>query len=159
MAYRLFLVFLLLLASSCQYFETEKISSEEIYKDEMKMIDWKDVDRYPSFAQCEDQLEKARQKDCFINTVSTQLYRSINNGNMVAVREVYDTVKVQFEVNTTGQLSIVEIKMDTLLQKEFPHLEEWIVGSLDSLQPVSPAYKRGIPVKTKFTLPVIVQTN
>ncbi len=152
-------IFLLLLATSCQFFETEKVSSEEIYKEEIQTIDWKDVDRYPSFSNCNDSLEKPAQKDCFINTISSHLYQSIGHENMVAVREVYDTVKVNFEVASDGKLSILEIKMDTLLQKEFPNLETWLLQSIDSLQPVSPAYKRGIPVKTQFTLPVIIQTN
>ena len=78
---------------------------------------------------------------------------------MVAVREVYDTLKVNFEISSSGQLSILEIKMDSLLQKEFPDLEMWILQSIDSLKPVAPAYKRGIPVKTQFTLPVIIKTN
>lgn len=78
---------------------------------------------------------------------------------MIAVREVYDTVKVRFEISSSGRLSILEIEMDTLLQKEFPDLEMLIFNSVDSLQPVAPAYKRGIPVKTQFILPVIVQTN
>lgn len=152
-------VFLLILATSCQFFETEKVSSDEIYKEEMETIDWKDVDRYPSFSNCENKLEKPEQKECFISTISSRLYQSINNENMVAVREVYDTVKVNFEVSSKGELSILEIKMDTLLQKEFPNLETWLVQSIDSLKPVAPAYKRGIPVKTQFTLPVIIQSN
>ncbi len=150
---------LLLLATSCQFFETEKVSSEEIYKEEMQTIDWKDVDRYPSFSNCENKLEKPEQKECFINTITSNLYKSISSEKMVSVREVYDTVKVNFEVSKTGELSILEIKMDTVLQKEFPNLEKWLLQSIDSLQPVAPAYKRGIPVKTQFTLPVIIQTN
>ena len=154
-----FLIFLLFLATSCQFFETEKVSSEEIYKEEMETIDWKDVDRYPSFSNCKNQLEKPEQKDCFINTISSHLYKSISSEKMVSVREVYDTVKVNFEVSRNGELSILEIKMDTVLQKEFPNLEAWILQSIDSLKPVAPAYKRGIPVKTQFILPVIIQTN
>ena len=153
------LIFLLFLATSCQFFETEKVSSEEIYKEEMETIDWKDVDRYPSFSNCKNQLEKPEQKDCFINTISSHLYKSISSEKMVSVREVYDTVKVNFEVSKNGELSILEIKMDTVLQKEFPNLEAWILQSIDSLKPVAPAYKRGIPVKTQFILPVIIQTN
>ena len=156
---RLHFVFLLLLATSCQFFETEKVSSEKVYKQEMEAIDWKDVDRYPSFTNCENILEKPEQKDCFINTISLQLYKSINKDAMIATREVYDTVKINFEVSSNGQLSIIEIKMDTLLQKEFPNLEKWLLESIDSLQPVAPAYKRGIPVKTQFILPVIIETN
>ncbi|MCB0465194.1 MAG: hypothetical protein KDC78_05890 [Aequorivita sp.] len=152
-------VFLLLLATSCQFFETKKVSSEDIYKEEIKTIDWKDVDRYPSFSNCENTLEKPEQKDCFINTINSQLYKSIRKEAMIATREVYDTVKVNFEVSSQGELSILEIKMDTVLQKEFPHLETWLLQSIDSLQPVAPAYKRGIPVKTQFTLPVIIKTD
>lgn len=150
---------ILFLATSCQFFETEKVSSEEIYKEEMETIDWKDVDNYPSFPNCENALEKPQQKECFINTISSQLYKSINHEDMVAVRDVYDTVRVNFEVSSKGELSILEITMDTLLQKDFPNLEKWLVQSVDSLQPVAPAYKRGIPVKTQFTLPVIIKTN
>ena len=152
-------VFLILLATSCQFFETEKISSEEIFNEEMNTIDWKDVDNYPSFETCTNILQKPEQKACFINTISSQLYRSINHEGLVATREVYDTVKVNFEVSSSGQLSILEIRMDTLLQQEFPDLETWLVQSIDSLQPIAPAYKRGIPVKTQFTLPVIIKTN
>lgn len=159
MSHRLFLIFSLILATSCQYFDTEKVSSDEIYKDEIKAINWKDVDRYPSFPLCEAVLEKPEQKDCFIKTISSRLYQNISRDDMIAVREVYDTVKVKFEVGTSGRLSILEIKMDTVLQKEFPDLERLIFNSVDSLQPIAPAYKRGIPVKTQFILPVIVQTN
>ncbi len=156
---RFHFVIFLLLATSCQFFETEKVSSEKIYKEEMEAIDWKDVDRYPSFSNCDNILEKPEQKDCFINTISSQLYKSISHEGMIAKREVYDTVKVNFEVSSSGQISILEIKMDTVLQKEFPNLENWLLQSIDSLQPVAPAYKRGIPVKTQFTLPVIIKTN
>ncbi|AFL81098.1 hypothetical protein Aeqsu_1614 [Aequorivita sublithincola DSM 14238] len=156
---RFHFVFLLLLATSCQFFETEKVSSENIYEQEMKTINWKDVDSYPSFSNCENALEKPEQKECFINTISTQLYKSLNHEEIVATRDIYDTIKVNFEVSSKGQLSILQIKMDTILQKEFPNLEIWLLQSIDSLKPVAPAYKRGIPVKTQFTLPVIIRTN
>lgn len=159
MTYRLFLVFLLLLATSCEFFETEKVSSEEIFKDEIKTITWNDVDRYPAFPLCKNEIEKAEQRECFINTISLRLYENISNKNLVAIREVYDTVKVKFAVASSGRLSILEVEIDTLLQREFPDLKMWIVNSVDSLQPVAPAYKRGIPVNTQFTLPVIVKTN
>ena len=160
MAYRLFVVVVFLcVATSCQYFETEKVSSENIFEEEIKTIEWKEVDRYPSFPACESILEKPAQKDCFINTVNSHIYQAISHQDMMAVREVYDTVKVKFEIGSSAQLSIIEIEMDSLLKKDFPDLEAWIYRSIDSLKPLTPAYKRGIPVKTQFTLPVVVQTN
>jgi hypothetical protein len=152
-------IFILVLASSCRYFETEKVSSEKIYNEEIKTINWKDVDRYPSFSNCEKSIEKREQKTCFINTISAHLYQSISDKKMVAIRDVHDTVRIDFSVSKKGVLSIDKIKMDTVLQREFPNLETLILTSIDSLQPVAPAYKRGIPVKTQFTLPVIIKTN
>ena len=159
MKHSFLLIFLLLTVASCQFFETEKVSSESIFKEEIKTIDWKDVDRYPSFSNCENELEKPEQKDCFINTISSQLYKSINHEGIIASRDIYDTVRVNFQVSSAGELTIVNIKMDSLLQREFPKLEAWILESVDSLHPVTPAFKRGIPVRTQFTLPVIIKTN
>lgn len=159
MVFRLFVIIFLLMATSCQYFETEKVSSEDIFEDEIGTIDWKEVDRYPSFPACESIIEKPEQKDCFITTISNHLYQAVSHQEMIAIREVYDTVKVKFEVGTTGQLSILNIEIDSILQREFPELELIIFNTVDSLQPIAPAYKRGIPVKTQFILPVIVRTD
>ncbi|WP_313112937.1 hypothetical protein [Aequorivita sediminis] len=159
MKHSFLLIFLVLTVASCQFFETEKVSSETIFKEEINTIDWKDVDRYPSFSNCENELEKPHQKDCFINTISSQLYKSINHEGIIASRDIYDTVRVNFQVSSAGELTIVNIKMDSLLQREFPKLEAWILESVDSLRPVAPAFKRGIPVRTQFTLPVIIKTN
>jgi len=159
MTYRFFLAIFLLTATSCQFFETEKISSEAILEDEMEAINWKDIDQYPTFPSCNNALDKPEQKECFINTISAHLYQDISQKDLIAIREVYDTIKVRFEIGSSGRLSILEIEIDSLLEKEFPDLEMVIIKSIDSLQPVAPAYKRGIPVRTQFILPVIVQTN
>ena len=58
MKHAIFSLFLLVLASSCQFFETEKISTETFYEEEIKAIDWKDVDQYPVFTECSDFSEK-----------------------------------------------------------------------------------------------------
>ena len=47
------LLILSLFFYSCEYFETKKISSETFVKDEIKSINWKDVDQYPIFKNCE----------------------------------------------------------------------------------------------------------
>ncbi|MBT0606811.1 hypothetical protein [Aequorivita echinoideorum] len=159
MKYLIIVLLFSIAASSCQYFETEKVSSEKIYKEEIEAIDWKEVDRYPSFIHCDSIAEKPEQKQCFINTINSRLYQSISDKNIIAVHEVYDTVLVDFAVSNKGNLSILQIEMDSVLKKDFPNLEDLLLKTIDSLQPIAPAYKRGIPVKTQFTLPVIIQTN
>ena len=51
--------------SSCQFFETEKISTETFLKEEINAINWKDVDRYPVFKECEGISDKLETKSCF----------------------------------------------------------------------------------------------
>jgi len=155
-----FLIILLSgILSSCQFFETEKISTETFYEEELKTINWKDVDQYPVFAQCGDIAEKLAQKSCFESMLSSRIYESINSKKIVAHRDLNDTVTLDFSVNKEASLSVTQIQMDSVLRSEFPYLEQWILESVDSVSIVAPAFKRGIPVKTEFTLPIIIKTQ
>tara|TARA_B110000211_G_scaffold105679_1_gene122880 strand:+ start:999 stop:1181 length:183 start_codon:yes stop_codon:yes gene_type:complete len=53
-----FYVLVLFVLASCQYFETDKISSETFYQQEIKTISWNDVDQFPSFSSCQHISEK-----------------------------------------------------------------------------------------------------
>lgn len=159
MMQRFLFVILIVLTSSCQFFETEKVSSEQIYEEEIQAINWTEIDTYPSFSNCEDSFEKQDQRDCFVNTINTHLFKSISQKNLLASSELADTIFVDFEISRDGRLSILNISIDSVLRTDFPQLEKLIAKSIDSLQPIAPAYKRGIPVKTQFTLPVIISTE
>jgi len=147
------------MANSCQYFETDKISKETFYQEELKTIDWKDVDQYPTFPKCESFTEKAQQKRCFENELSTHLRQTFINHNAIALRDLNDTIAVKFTISNKGKLSIMEMQITETLKAEFPLLPRWIEESIDTLRPVAPAYKRGIPVATQFVLPIIIKTN
>lgn len=150
---------LLFLACSCQFFETEKIGSETFYQEELKSIDWRDVDQYPSFANCENTTEKAQQKSCFENTLANHLKQAFGRHKAIAVHDLNDTVKLSFSIDNRGKLKVNSVNMSATLEMEFPFLDQWLMESIDTLQPVAPAYKRGIPVATQFTLPIIIKTE
>jgi hypothetical protein len=59
----LFLVFLFF--SSCQYFEKQVPSEKELLKKELKAINWKEVDEYPSFADCDKLDNKTKRQHVF----------------------------------------------------------------------------------------------
>ena len=147
------------MASSCQYFETDKISKETFYQEELKTIDWKDVDQYPAFPQCESFTDKAEQKSCFENALSSHLRQAFTNHNAIAVRDLNDTVTLKFSISNNGKLSIMEMQITETIKAEFPLLHNWLEESIDTLSLVAPAYKRGIPVATQFTLPIIIKTT
>jgi hypothetical protein len=150
---------ILLLACSCQLFETKKISTETFYEEELQSINWKDVDQYPVFADCESYSEKEVQKQCFERTLTNHIHAAISRRKIISPYALHDTVYVDFTVARTGRLSVNEFRIDSLTAHIFPNLREWILQSMDSLQPVAPAYKRGIPVRTDFKLPIAIRTS
>ncbi len=155
------LVFIVLciLFQSCQLFETEKISSETFLEDEVKSINWKDVDQYPVFINCEGLSEKNKQKSCFETTLSSHIYQSINSENTIVTSDLNETLLLDFIVDEKGKLSITSMVIDSLLKAQVPLLKAQILNGIDSLQPIAPAYKRGIPVKTTFKLPLVIKTS
>ena len=155
----LVLVVLSVLIPSCQFFETEKISSETFLKEEIKSINWKDVDQYPVFLNCESFTEKKQQKNCFENTLSSHLYQVINSENTMVTNELNETLVLDFLVNEKGKLAITSMKIDSLLKVQIPSLAANIIEGIKTLQPIAPAYKRGIPVKTTFKLPLVIKTS
>ena len=156
-------IFLLLLISisitSCQFFETEKISTETFLEEEINSINWKDVDQYPVFKECDGISDKLETKTCFEITLINQLYYSINSENFIVSSDLNEEVLIEFIVNEKGRLKINSIEMDSVLQSKLPQLKNYILTSIDSLQPIAPAYKRGIPVRTSFHLPISIKTK
>ncbi len=145
--------------SSCQFFETEQISSETIIENEIKSINWNDVDSYPIFKECEDVSGKQETKSCFETTLASHLYNSIEVENIVVSTDLDQRVLINFQINEKGNISVSEIEIDSVLQAQIPFLKNNILRGLDSIQPIAPAYKRGIPVKTSFQLPLLIKTN
>lgn len=145
--------------SSCRYFETEKISKEVFLEEELKSITWNDIDQYPVFSECSSFIEKSSQKSCFESTLTTLLYQAIPSEEIKVTDDISDTVNIYFSINNKAELSIVEIKMDSITQTHLPLLENWFIESISEISLEAPAYKRGIPVATNFILPVIIKTK
>ncbi|MCW5518570.1 hypothetical protein J1N09_01875 [Aureitalea sp. L0-47] len=150
---------LLFLLTSCQFFETEKISSETFYEQDIKTIDWNDVDQYPAFPNCTDLIDKEEQKRCFSDEIRNAL-SGIKNETAIGLDATFiDTIWVRLHVSETSKLSVTEIEMDSLLTRYFPNFKSEVIRRIDSLQLVEPANKKGVPVKTEFSLPIVIQTQ
>ncbi len=145
--------------SSCAFFETEKISSDVFYQEEIKDINWKDVDRYPLFATCESFSEKQKQKQCFEATLAAHMQASISLDSIKVSEDINDTIHLGFSIDKTGALAIDNVQIPLDIETHIPMLETWIMESMTSLEPTTPAYKRGIPVASHFVLPIVINTQ
>ena len=156
---KVLIFFLIISATSCEYFNAKKITSEEIYNEEVKTFNWNSVDTYPTFSSCDSFDAKAEKKTCFENTLSEHITSSLQNETIMVSQDIDDTVILEFQISETGEITIKHIALKESTETEIPNLKHWIASSLNTLPKVFPAIKRNQPVKTEFKLPIIITVN
>lgn len=154
-----YLLLLLLVLSSCEYFNVKKTSPEAILNEELKTFNWNDVDEYPSFSSCDSLTIKEDKKRCFQKVLTTHISDFLQNEIIIVSKDISDTIVLSFQVSETGKLNLLHAKVDAETTKEIPEIKSLLTKSLDSLPEIFPAVKRGQQVKTEFELPVIIKVN
>ena len=144
---------------SCDYFNSKKVSPEEIVREEMKSINWNDVDRYPLFESCDETASREEQKMCFQEEFVKHFYKTLNNHQLVVRRNLQDTVKVQLLIDNQGTISIVSIEKSEITEDLLPALDGLMELTVSRLPKVYPALKRDIPVNTRVVMPVVLKVN
>jgi hypothetical protein len=148
-----------LLCISCEGIITQKKSSEEFLEEELKTITWDDVDTYPLFEGCNENDSKGMQKKCFENFIHNHINRHLNQEQLISTTPISDTLMISLQLNANSELSVLGIEGDSLTFSTFPELKERLSESLNSLPRAAPALKRGVPVNTQFTLPLVIKTE
>lgn len=153
--FSLFLFVLLL--HSCQYFEKQIPSEKELLQKELKSINWKEVDEFPSVADCEKIAEKKLRQQCFFEKMAQLIQEKLDVDSLAVLYPQLDTIQVKVTVFPNAAIKFEPqfpqdsiaydtIKVDSILQSR-----------LIDFPKINPAIKRGIPVKTQFILPVILK--
>lgn len=159
MTQRFILLISMLLLWSCNQWETKKIPSETFLAESWKAIDINEVDSYPTFPNCDSIETKAALKACFENEITTAFYKSLQAQQLVVTSSLEDTVWIDLKVNQEGKLCIDSLHITDAVSFEIPDFPAYIHDAAQQLPKAFPATKRGIPVKTKFKLPVIVKVE
>ncbi|TRZ44866.1 hypothetical protein D3A96_07530 [Robertkochia marina] len=144
---------------SCDFINTKKVSPEEIVREEIKNIDWNDVDQYPLFEACDETAPREDQKTCFREEFVKHFYKTLSNHQLVVRRNLIDTVRVQLLIDNTGKISIVSIDKSELTEELLPALDGLMELTVSRLPKVYPALKRDIPVNTRVVMPVVLMVN
>lgn len=143
-----------LILSSCDYFETEKVTADEILQEELQSFNWNEVDQYPTFDNCNSITDKVASKQCFENTLRKEINRFLGQQIIIVDEDVSDTIILTIEIDKTGNLGIQKIDMSSTTRKLLPQLDSLLHHSFDSLPKVYPAIKRNQQVTTQFQLPI-----
>lgn len=154
-----FLFFAFLLLNSCQYVDKQVPSEKELLQKELKAINWKEVDEYPSVIDCEQINDKKQRQQCFFEVLTQLIQEKLSMDTLSILYPELDTIEVKVTVfpNSTMQfepqfpkdsVAYDKIKIDSILKVRLVNFPK-----------INPAIKRGIPVKTQFILPVILKVE
>lgn len=147
------------LFTSCDWFISKEEKTQELVNEEMRSINFNEVDKYPLFDNCDEMLDKKGQLECFQSTLLTHYIGTLKEFEFNFDSEVNTTVYVDFLVDNKGEISVLEVQRNEEIENQIPGFRSIITQSLKGLPPLSPALKRGVPVSSKFRIPIIVNSN
>ncbi|RKE98467.1 hypothetical protein [Ichthyenterobacterium magnum] len=156
---QLLLIFCLVLLSSCNYFNTKKVYTEDLLEEELQTFNWNDVDEYPTFAICDSTLGKSNKKVCFENTLRNILNTNLSKYKIIVNDNVDDTIQLKITISNTGKFSIDNIISKAVTKAQIPQLDSLVISCLDTLPKIYPAIKRSQQVATQFSLPIVVKID
>ncbi|MEZ7500219.1 hypothetical protein QO200_15900 [Flavobacterium sp. Arc3] len=155
--YYFFLVFLLF--NSCQYFEKQVPSEKELLQKELKTINWKEVDEYPSFVDCDKLDNKTERQRCFFEYLTELIQQKLSSDTLSILYPELDTIEVKVTIFPNAKMKFEpQFPKDSVAYNAIK-IDSILNARLVNFPKVNPAIKRGIPVKTQFILPVILKVE
>lgn len=143
------------LVASCNYFEQK--NNKETIQEIDTIVDFKTVDAFPLFPDCEDIPSREKQQICFQVEMSQHIYASLKEYSLNTTDSINDTVYVKLKVDNIGKTSLSNIQISKETEKLLPEFDSIVQVSLQNLPMLQPAIKRNMPVTTEFTLPIILK--
>lgn len=151
--------FLPLLFSSCQYFDKQVPSEKELLQKELKAINWKEVDEFPSIAGCEKIEDKTQRQQCFFEYMTQLIQQRLDVDTLSVLYPELDTIEVKVTVFPNSRIMFEPLFPKDSVAYDKIKIDSILKARLVGFPKVNPAIKRGIPVKTQFVLPVILKVE
>ncbi|MEG2101871.1 hypothetical protein [Flavobacterium sp. FlaQc-28] len=154
-----FLLIVILFFNSCQYFEKQVPSEKELLQKELKSINWKEVDEYPTVADCEKITDKKQRQKCFFDVMSTLIQEKLNVDSLSIMYPELDTIEVKVTIFPNAVMKFEPQFPKDSVAYDTIKIDSILHARLVNFPKINPAIKRGIPVKTQFILPVILKAK
>lgn len=156
---KLGLLCLLLAFVSCDWLDSPEEKTRKLVTEELSQIDWNTVDQYPLFLNCDETQSKEAQRDCFQQTMLSHFKEVLGDFQFNISQSIIDTIYVDFMVDQDGEISILDMNNNAAVHHDIPEFEGIVVRSLRSLPELQPALKRGVPVKSMYRIPIVIDTR
>lgn len=121
------------------------------------VVDFSSVDTFPSFKVCDSLIDKSEKSNCFRNTIHLKIGDELQKNAFTIKDSIDEIIYVDLLINAKGVFILDSIQSSIKIKKELPHLDSLLKVSVQNLPQIFPANKRGIPVTTKYRLPIRIQ--
>ncbi|MGV3458840.1 MAG: hypothetical protein ACO1N9_00140 [Flavobacterium sp.] len=146
----------LLLLSSCKYFDAPVPDEEKLLQEKLSEINWKEVTVYPSLPECDALTDKEMKKECFFSSMTQLVQAKLNTDTLAILYPEIDTINVKVTIYPDATLHFEpQIAQDSTAYNKVK-IDSILRARLRDFPKVEPAQKEGVPVKTQFILPVII---
>ncbi|MCG1035860.1 hypothetical protein KI686_05575 [Polaribacter sp. DS7-9] len=123
------------------------------------IVDFSSVDVFPSFKVCDNIIDKEEKEDCFRATIHQKIGEQLQKHTFTIVDSIDEVVYVNLIINAEGLFILDSTQYSDKIKKELPKLDSLLKFSVEKLPKIHPAIKRGIPVTTKYRLPIRIQLS
>ncbi len=134
-------------------------SEKELLQKELKAINWKEVDEYPSFVDCDKLDNKTERQRCFFQYLTELIQQKLSSDTLSILYPELDTIEVKVTIFPNAKMQFEPQFPKDSVAYDTIKIDSILHARLIDFPKVNPAIKRGIPVKTQFILPVILKVE
>jgi len=145
---------LLIFCTSCDKFP---FSKKNQLPDLDTIINFNEVDFLPSFKICDSIIDKDEKSNCFRTTIHQKIGAELQKQVFTIQDSIDEVVTVHLLIDAKGVVKLEQMEVSEVIIKQLPTLDSLLEISIQNIPKIYPAIKRGIPVKTKYILPIRIQ--
>ena len=147
-----------LLLFGCTDIEKQNHDAEELANQRFEEIEDREVDQYPLMGECDELGSVRQQRDCFYRELGKEISSRMDSITLPVSVSASDSVSSLLVVDREGQLRYEGIQ-GSLSQAVSEKLDSLLRARFENLPKVEPAIKRGVPVRTEFSLPIVIKPS
>lgn len=144
-------LFLMVFVTSCDKFSFSKNKNLQVID---TIVDFTSVDKYPSFPVCDSIIDKDKKATCFRKIIHQKIGEELQQYQFAIKDSIDETVYLDILIDSKGKFILDTIKSSENIKMQLPGLDSLLKQSVQNLSAIIPANKRGIPVTTKYELPI-----
>ena len=121
------------------------------------IVNFSSVDTSPSFKVCDSIIDKQKKNNCFRTTIHQKIGAELQKHQFIIRDSISEIVYVDLLITSKGKIVLEAMESSEEIKNQLPKLDSVLRISVDKIPNVYAAIKRGIPVTTKYRLPIKIQ--